>query len=457
MEQQRNKKQNMSRKPLVYHDFNLRFASYNEAEGTFKVWVEGETLGGTMRPDDAFICSYEPEAFWNDSSTGSGGLLGDLERRRLKKEGMFALGKMLADLALPPGLVRDLFQQSLSALQIGEGLRVRLHIDPAALTHLPWEFMALSQVSGEPQATDFLALRREISIVRTDTVETFMQPLPERPVARVVGVLSSPDGQMELDVSKDREAVEGAVQALCQATGQNLIEVIWAKRPATREALMQALAGGADIFHFAGHGVFIDSEGQVVLEKGDNTSDFYRGEQLAQLLHNAGVRLTVLGACETGRRNGRNIWGSIAGALTRQKIPAVVANQFKIRDGDAILLAANIYPLILAGGTVDEAVYEARQAIYQHNGLEDRDWGVPVLYLHDASGILFPTPETDTAEHSSHSPFLRVSDTFNKVRGHVVDVKIGVVTQGHIQINNKVDSVEKEGTFTTFEADQFGR
>src|SRR5260370_13422113 len=101
--------------------------------------------------------------------------------------------------------------------------------------------MALAQASGELQASDFLALRREISIARTDTVETLVHGLPNRPVARVVGILSSPDGQTEIDVAKDREAIEQAVLALQQAAGQHQIEVICAKRPATRKDLVQAL------------------------------------------------------------------------------------------------------------------------------------------------------------------------------------------------------------------------
>lgn len=450
------KNETIERQAMVYHDFNLRFAGYDETDGTFKVWSEGESPGGTMRPDDASICTYHPKAFWNVPASGSGGLFGDLERRRLNREGMSKFGKLLADLALPEGQVRNLFRQSLSALKAGEGLRVRLHIDSVALAQLPWEFIALPQASGEPQATDFLALRREISIARTDTVETLVHGLPNRPVARVVGVLSSPDGQTEIDVDKDREAIEQAVRALQQAAGQHQIEVIWAKRPATREALVQAIASGADIFHFAGHATFTGTEGQIILEKDDNTSDFYSGEQLAQLLYSKEVRLAVLGACETGRRDGQNVWSGVAPALTRQRIPAVIANQFKIRDDNAILLAAKIYPRLLAGYTVDEALYEARQAIYQHKGLEDRDWGVPVLYLHDTSGVLFPKPEADAAGAISSSPFVQVSNTFNRVLGEVIDTQIGIVTGGRIQISNKVDVVEKGATFTSLKIDKLG-
>jgi len=39
---------------------------------------------------------------------------------------------------------------------------------------------------------------------------------------------------------------------------------------------------------------------------------------------------------------------------------------------------------------MDEAVSNARQAIYQQAGLENRDWGAPVLYLRVEDGVIFP-------------------------------------------------------------------
>src|SRR6266700_515769 len=222
------KTENTERKPLVYRDFNLRFGSYNEANRTFKVWVEGDTPGvGAMRPDDASERTYNPNAFWSDPAKGTGGLLGRLERRNLAREEMFTLGHLLADLALPEGRVRDLFRQSVDTLKAGEGLRLRLHIDPIVLVQLPWELLALSQASGEPQASDFLVLRREISIVRTDTVEERARSVPNRALIRVVGAFSSPEDQDDLGVDKDRARLEQAVEALNRASGRQSIEVIW--------------------------------------------------------------------------------------------------------------------------------------------------------------------------------------------------------------------------------------
>jgi hypothetical protein len=150
------------------------------------------------------------------------------------------------------------------------------------------------------------------------------------------------------------------------------------------------------------------------------------------------------------------VWAGVAPALTRQKIPAVIANQFKIRDDSAIILASKVYPLILAGYTIDEALFEARQSMYQKHDLEQRDWGVPVLYLHDKDGVLFPLPEAKTRKNGSQVPFVRVANTFGTVAGTVVDVVIENMTGGHLDVKDSVDKVEKGAVFKSLDIKNLG-
>lgn len=361
-------------------------------------------------------------------------------------KGLFELGKLLANLALPEQKVRPLFEKNLTALKEGEALRIRLRIDVPELAQLPWEFMLLPQASGEAQATDFLALRPYVSIVRTDTVEAAGRTLPERTPC-VIGVLARPEDQDKLNVDKDKQALETAVKAFNQAAGQETISLTWVEKPATRDKLVEALKDGADIFQYSGHATFeLNQEGKLVLEDQDNQSDLYPAAQLAQLLCGAGVRLVVLSACETGRRNGRLVWSGIAPALTRQKVPAVIANQFDILDTNAILLAARIYPRLLSGYTIDEALMEARRAIYQQkDGLEKRDWGVPVLYLHDERGVLFPVPEKTMKKEQDQGLFIRVARTLDRVAGEAIEVEINKMTHGRIEVTTHIGVVPKGG------------
>ncbi len=446
------------RKPAEYRDFNLRFAHYNPAGGTFKVWVEGETPGGTMSPNAAETLTYVPKPFWKDPILRTGGLLGKLDRRSLPKDQLFKLGELLAGLALPEKTVRPLFEKSLAALKGGQGLRLRMRIDAPELAQLPWEFMHLPRAAGEPQDADFLALRRDVSIVRTDTVEAAPRELPDR-IPRIVGVLSRPEDQDRLDVAKDRAALDTAVKAFNQAAGQDLIRVAWVENPATRARLAEALKDGADVFQFSGHATFaLGQAGQLVLENEEGESDLYPAAQLAQLLGNSGVRLVVLSACESGRRNGTMVWSGVAPALAREKIPAVVANQFDILDTNAILMAARMYPRLLSGYTVDEALFEARQAIYQQSQDvgQNRDWGAPVLYLHDKTGALFPPPGAGARGGAGRTPFVEVANTFHTVKGEVIDVILKEMTGGRLVIHDVVDVVETGGSFTSLRIDHLG-
>lgn len=444
------------RTPLRYRDFNLRLASHDLDIHTFKVWVEGETPGGSMRPDNAAVCTYTPEAFWDNTDQRVGGLLGRLEHHNLEESDIYRLGGQLADLALPTGPVRDLFERNLIALRDGEGLRLRLRIDSAVLSELPWEYMLLRQAAGEPRHTDFLALRHDVSIVRTDTLEA-PDPdfaLPNRNRARFVVALSLPEGQDELDLTKDKSAIQQAAATLNEMAG-NILDLAWVEKPATREKLMHVLSEGADVFQYSGHAGYLpEEEGVLLLEKPDGKPDHYGSQELAQLLHSAGARLVVLSACETGRRSGKSMWGGLAPAIVRERIPAVIANQFRIDDSSAIIVAANLYPRLLSGFSVDEALFEARQGIYQVKGLQNTDWGVPVLYGRQGTGVLFPIKKAQGS--ASQGPFGTVANTFDKIAGEASGAVVKRMRGGQISVRDKIGTVEAGGKYYGVYIDDFG-
>ena len=158
---------------------------------------------------------------------------------------------------------------------------------------------------------------------------------------------------------------------------------------------MEALVQGAHIFHFSGHGKFKvkwggygSKEGKGYLLMGDRPLS---AEKLALKLAQRGVRLAMLAACESGDLDQFNAWTGIAPALTRAGIPAVVGMQFTVRDKNAIAFSNSFYRALAAHRSIDEAVTDGRQAIFTLGDDDDeRDWGVPVLYLRAEEGILFP-------------------------------------------------------------------
>jgi hypothetical protein len=67
--------------------------------------------------------------------------------------------------------------------------------------------------------------------------------------------------------------------------------------------------------------------------------------------------------------------------------------------------------------------------------------------------VLFPRPQP-SAGGAVEGPFVDVINTFGRVTGRVVDVEIGKVTGGRIEIRDKVGVVD--GEFTSLKIDHLG-
>jgi hypothetical protein len=130
----------------------------------------------------------------------------------------------------------------------------------------------------------------------------------------------------------------------------------------------------------------------------------FSAQKLALSLAGRGVRFAMLGACNSSKVDQINAWTGIASALTRAGIPAVVGMQFSVFDYNAIVFSKIFYRALAAGLTVDEAVTEGRIAIATRSDDEDRDFGVPVLYLRAEEGVLFPAARQADAQPSALLP-----------------------------------------------------
>jgi beta-lactam-binding protein with PASTA domain len=327
--------------------------------------------------------------------------LGRLERRKLDADGIISLGEKLAALLLP-GQVGEFFKGSLDMLKAGQGLRLRLRLDPA-LAGFPWEYMYVPRTGGERDSTGFVVLDPRVSVARHDAM-----PIPgdfdDTPKKRrLLVALASPEDQAPLDLDRERDNLK---EALRDVPGIDLDFV----ENATIQTLADELLPGADIFHFAGHGTFgragaearygaDDGEGAILLVAEDGSAAPMPAEELAVNLRGRGVQLVVLGACETGRRGEGSVWSGVAAALMKAGIPASVAMQYSIWDDAAIAFNRSLYRALAVGFPLDYAVSAGRLAAFNrcHPVREDpelgkcyRDWGVPVLYLRSEQDFVLP-------------------------------------------------------------------
>jgi hypothetical protein len=319
----------------------------------------------------------------------------------------------------------------------------------------------------------FLALDPRVAIVRHEALPApDSLPLTSGPL-KIIAALASAEGLPQLDLGKEESDLKQAF------AGQAGIEPVFLE-DATLEEIQQAIAG-AEVFHFAGHGMFNRQMGDLPgTYTGVGSLALYDlavdAEQLGINLHGNGVRLAVLGGCETGRRDGVNVWSGIAPALVKQQIPAVIAYQLPIKDVCAIAFSKQFYGALVGGLPIERAVAAGRIAAYNADP-NGRDWGVAVLYLRDADGQLFggvaDEPTRRQAQQQAKATIdlhvqtvaaggkvlgalvgqiskgsLGVTVTVGTVAGEVTGAKIGTMSGGEAKIETNVDKLESGGDVT---------
>lgn len=397
--------------------------------GQYKVRVLSSPAG-EMKPEQAVPVEYDDKEL-------QGSLL-QLEQRGLDRDGLIALGRTLALLLLPPKKedaetgVRELLAASLTQVGPDNGLRLRLRLPPL-LAVLPWEYMYVDRAGGGDGMDGFLALDPRVAIVRHEALSVSgPAPLATGPI-KVIVALASAAGLPPLDLAKEKADLE---QALGEQEGITSLFL----EDATLDEVQAAIAG-TEVFHFAGHGVFTHQMGDLPgtytgvggLALDDQQVE---AEQLGINLRGNGVRLAVLGGCETGRRDGVSVWSGVAPALVKAEIPAVVANQYSILDKCAIALSRGFYQALVGGLSIERAVSAGRIAAYNADP-GGRDWGVPVLYLRAADGHLFEgAPDKEVRQQARTAAEADVSVRVKEVAagGEVLGAEVGEMLAGKLAV-----------------------
>jgi hypothetical protein len=418
---------------MKYHDMVIEASDFERKlspekmwEGRFKVRVFSSPEG-EMSPEQAVTVQFD------DGQLQAS--LQKLETRDLNRAALVALGRTLALLLFPPAQggaatsVRGLLADNLKKLKPDLGLRLRLRLPPM-LAAVPWEYVYVDRAGGGDGIDGFLALDPRVAIVRHEVIAAPLGlPLLSGDI-KVVAAMASAGGP-PLDLAKERTDLEKAFA--CQA-GINPVFL-----PDATLDEIQAAMPEAGIFHFAGHGVYDRKQsdlpgvytgtGSIALV--DQNVD---AEQLGINLRGCGVRLAVLGGCETGRREGVYVWGGIAPGLIKAEVPAVVANQYKITDTCATAFSRQFYRALIGGLPVERAVSAGRIGAYNADNT-NRDWGVPVLYLRAADGQLFEgatdNEKRDKARSESEADFsVRVKNVM--AGGEVIGAEVAAEIDGKI-------------------------
>ncbi len=342
--------------------------------------------------------------------------LASLGRTDLRLSKAERLGDFLAEM-LFPDQVWNMFYASLTKqISRGQGLRIRLRVDPLVLCRLPWEYCY-----REPFA--YLALGRETPLVRytnqplpADTLTVSHSPL------RLLVVIAAPFDLAPLDVEAEKMRITEALQGQ-----EERIQVQFLDHATVSRVQNTLIEYQPHVLHFIGHGIDAKKGGQIALENDVGKAHFVDADQLMILLRGRGLKLVVLNACKSATYGQDDIaMTSVGQALVQANIPAVIAMQFPIPDSTAILVARQLYTSLALGQPIDTAITEVRIAAY-NEGNDKVHWGVPVLFMRSDSGVIIQPPKEEASEKeapkakNSSSSALNISD----ISGSSISINIG--------------------------------
>lgn len=293
---------------------------------------------------------------------------------------LIEFGAFLCD-SLFAGNIESLFQRSLGEVlgQEGQGLRIRLRIDPPEISALPWEYLY------SPEQKYFIGASKKTPLTRYLEVS---QPIRALRTALPLKVLVVIPGWSGLDTQKEKDILTEALDRL-----GDTVQLKYLEGNVTRTTVADALLEARyHVFHFIGHGAFKDGQGYLLFNNESGGHDWISDDIFARFfLDKPRMKLAVLNACEGATVSLSKPMVGMAPKLVERGIPAVIAHQYSVTDRAAICFAREFYRSLCVGsevGRVDAAMAHARNQLSIRFPAE-RSLGAPVLFMRAPNGLIF--------------------------------------------------------------------
>jgi hypothetical protein len=339
---------------LEYRELKIRIS--RDAAGGYRTYADGPT--GTA--SGSFVAPYSSEEL-DDLLREISGQVGQARKRRVEAPDTARIkhfGGVLFD-ALFEDDLRDVYSASLRAVEDqGKGLRVTLSLkDAPELMLVPWEFLY-----DEPS---FLSIQDSTPVVRYLDLKKSREPLQIVRPLRILGMVSSPVGVVELDVEREMQNID---RALARLKSEGAVDITWLENATLDELQICLREGSYHVFHYIGHGEYDEEQedGVLLLEDDRGRADPVSGEYLgATLANHRPLRLATLNSCEGGRTADDDPFAGVATSLVQCQIPAVIAMQFEITDRMASVFSKWLYESLAAGLPVDQALSGALGDVHQ--------------------------------------------------------------------------------------------
>lgn len=303
---------------------------------------------------------------------------------------LLLLGRRVSQV-LPEGVRQDMLNAWLRAQRRGRQLRILFETTPetSALLAVPWELMVLPMAGHG--SDDFLLRDARVNLVR-QMRGSGQQKMPalQLPLG-VQAFVATPEEGQALESASTKRSLEQVLAGECS-------EHWWYGGPDTLGVLQERLRARApQILHLLCHGEeSITQRGRrhdLIFTHQDGFIQRVSAFELAPVLSLVpDLQVVVLQACHSGsvtsatrpgsedeRGEGeRRTFESIALALIRQGIPAVVAMQGEITQEAADTFVRVLYEELRQGKSLDEAIAASRIAMHTVPGAID--WSLPVVY-----------------------------------------------------------------------------
>jgi hypothetical protein len=117
--------------------------------------------------------------------------------------------------------------------------------------------------------------------------------------------------------------------------------------------------------------------GELLFQTSDGHPHAVTSDNLATMLYENDVSLAVLNGCDTGVSSTNDAVSSVAGALVKAGVPAVVATMREVVDEAATRFTREFYRSFTSGFTVEGCMGEARKAL----NLDNWDWSAYALFV----------------------------------------------------------------------------
>jgi hypothetical protein len=310
----------------------------------------------------------------------------ELRQRPVDASADRRVGEQLYEAVFREGVEDTLLRSLDQARESGKGLRIRLRLGRAPkLIDLPWELLRT------PKRNQFFALNSRTPIIRYLEQPEPISPLSVVSPVRVLVMVANPPGTGKLDVGAELEKLR---QGTAAAVAGGFVVLDQVREPTLSSLTDHLRETDCHVFHFIGHGGFLQGEevGALVMQDDEGDTRLVTGEVLGNLLWGyerdlEPPRLVVLNACEGAKTGNADPFAGVAEALVQQGMPAVVAMQTEVTNRAAISFAEGFYRALSNGAPVEFALGQARWAIY--TDANEREWVTPVLYTRLPDGKLF--------------------------------------------------------------------